>query len=200
VLPSPGEAARHRLGRDHKAEAPFLSHSWEELGVVRVGWNGGLEPPHVELANGVLRHQLDGLGPQYLPTIDAALVEEQPLKCEIVRRRAVEPATPHLEFRVLGELEGNGAESPALGACVHADKPRTTVRDNSEASVRHPDRREDVLREKVAERLAARPLDRLAGPIDVDAVVHLTPGSNTGGGISAAFWQVMMPGTPFFSI
>ena len=30
-------AARHRLGRDHKAEAPFLDHAGKELGIVRVG-------------------------------------------------------------------------------------------------------------------------------------------------------------------
>ena len=54
---------------------------------------------------------------------------------------------------------------------MHTDEPGATIGSQGEPGILHPDLRKDMLREKVAERLAARTLDRLADPIDADAVI-----------------------------
>src|SRR5437016_3066323 len=142
--PGAGEAAgatpaRHRRGRDHEPEAPFLDHAREELRVVRVSGNDRLEPSYDEIANGILRHQTYRLGPQHLPAIGAALVQKNLLEGEIVRRSTVEPAAAHLKFRLLREFEGDRAEPAVLAPGVHADQAGATIRGQPEFCVLHAD-------------------------------------------------------------
>ena len=62
-------------------------------------------------------------------------------------------------------------EHPVLAACMHAGEARAVSGRQGEAGILHAQRPEDVLRKIVAEPLPARPLHRLADPVDVDAVV-----------------------------
>jgi len=69
---------------------------------------------------------------------------------------------------------------------MHRNQPRATIGVQRKTGVLHPDRSEDMLGKEVAEPLPARPFDRLANPVDVDAVAP-SLGSKTSGNISAAF-------------
>jgi len=83
---------------------------------------------------------------------------------------------------------------------MHADQPSAAIRGHPEAGVLHSDRPEEIFGKEVAEGLTARPLYSLADPVYADAVIHFSSGSKTSGNINAAFWQLMMPGVPVFSM
>src|SRR6185437_9325296 len=59
---------------------------------------------------------------------------------------------------------------------VHADQPRALIGPQPEARIRHAERAEDMVAEIALEILPARALDRLADPVDVDAVVPFGAG------------------------
>src|SRR5262249_61173421 len=77
----------------------------------------------------------------------------------------------HLKFRLLRNLERHRRESAVGLPRMHADETAALGVPEFERRILHAERLEQVLLEEGAERLTADPLDGLADPIDVDAVV-----------------------------
>ena len=81
------------------------------------------------------------------------------------------PPPPMKNSGSCGISNSIGSSAPSALARLHADQPRPLVGPMHEAGIRHAERREDVLAQIDVERLAAHRLDRLADPVDVDAVL-----------------------------
>ena len=69
-----------------------------------------------------------------------------------------------------------GAELAVGAAGMNARQARLLIGPQDEAGILHAERREDPLPHVAVERQAAHALDRLAGPVDVDAVLPLLAG------------------------
>jgi hypothetical protein len=100
----------------------------------------------------------------------AAFIEENPLKCEVVRRSRVEATATHLEFRLLRYFEIKRLELVIGLPNVHRRKPRAMLRSKAETGVFHAYRFKEVLLQIVPKAQASYPFDCLAGPIYTDAV------------------------------
>src|SRR5437879_2859143 len=106
----------------------------------------------------------------------AALVQEQLLEGEIIRRRTVQAAAAHLEFRVLRDLERDRRERAVIAAGMHAGETSAAVRSQLEPGIVHANRAEQMLGEIDAEPLPAGAFHRLAGPVDADAIIPFLAG------------------------
>src|SRR5205085_1405025 len=108
--------------------------------------------------------------------VASALMQEHLLEFEIIARRAVKAAAAHVEFGFLRQLERDFLQRPVGLARMHAGEPPAPGSVELEGGIAHAARRKNVVAEIDLEIPAADLLDRLADPIDVDAVVPFLAG------------------------
>src|SRR5215831_8382591 len=172
----PREAARGAAGGrllhvDEEAQSPLLAHAGEELHIARQARHGRLHHTDLQGADVVLSHGSHGLRLQHLSAVDAASEHDHACKGDVVACRAIEPASAHMELRILGQAELDGRQAALLVALVHAGQPRALAGGELERGVLHAERAHDVLLKVAIELLAARRLHHLARPVDVDPVL-----------------------------
>ena len=90
---------------------------------------------------------------------------------EVVAPRAVEPAAAHEELRLLRNSELDRIEAAVRLARVHGYQTVLLIGPDDEAGVFHTQRLEQMFAQINLEVLSAHGLDRLAGEVDVDAVL-----------------------------
>src|SRR6266404_5875978 len=91
---------------------------------------------------------------------------------QVIAGRAIEAAATHLELGLLRDFERHvGAERVVRAAMVDLGQPFAHRGRDEEGRVVHAQRAQDIVPQVLAELLAARRLDHLSCPVDVDAVV-----------------------------
>src|SRR5262249_20009800 len=116
------------------------------------------------------------LAPEHPDAVELTALADHPQEPQVVRPRAVEATAPHVELRLLGDLEGDRLERAVRAAHVHPGEAAALLGSYDEGGVAHAEGPADVLVQVVLEGPAAHPLDELAGPVDADAVLPALAG------------------------
>jgi hypothetical protein len=111
-----------------------------------------------------------------LRIVELAAGQQHAQERQVVATGRVEAAAAHEEFGRLRHREFDRGELAVGAAGMDARHARVLIGLQDEDSVLHAERGEDALPHIAIQRQAAHPLDRLAGPVDVDAVIPLVAG------------------------
>src|SRR5262249_14724745 len=111
------------------------------------------------------------LGSQESSPVELAAMHQHLQEGEIVAASAIKAATAHEKLRLLRDTELDRIKAAVRLARMHGHQSCLLIRPDDEVGVFHAERLEDVLAQIDVETLSADRLDRLAGEVDVDAVL-----------------------------